>query len=61
MDEGFSGDWRVDFGLISAIAEHGGILMRRVGFFDDAEIGLEGIADAAVLASLDLSPGINHS
>ncbi|CAG2153655.1 hypothetical protein CUPL110328_25460 [Cupriavidus plantarum] len=61
LEEGFSGDWRADFALISAIAEHGGILMRRVGFFDDPEIGLEGIADAAVLASLDLSPGINHS
>lgn len=52
LDEGFSGDWKNDSALISAVTRHGGVVMRRIGFFDDPEIGLQGVADTHIIEQI---------
>ena len=46
---GWSGKWNQDAELICDVVGNGGILLRRFGFFDDREIGLQALGPPDIL------------
>ncbi|MGC5809622.1 hypothetical protein LDP04_24375 [Ralstonia pseudosolanacearum] len=54
ISAGWSGEWRQDIDAISSIVGNGGILLRRTGFFDDPEIGLQALGPPEILGKIML-------
>ncbi len=51
---GWSGEWSRDIDVISKIVSNGGVLLRRTGFFDDPEIGLQALGSQEILGKIVL-------
>lgn len=51
---GWSGEWRQDIDVISKIVGNGGVILRRTGFFDDPEIGLQALGSQEILRRIVL-------
>jgi hypothetical protein len=52
ISAGWSGEWRQDSDVIAHIVGNGGVLLRRTGFFDDPEIGLQALGPAEILRTI---------
>lgn len=52
LSTGWTGQWNDDAAFIEMIAQSDGILLQRVGFFDDPEVGLMAVGNPNALAQI---------
>ncbi|AZU59177.1 hypothetical protein DOT66_24940 [Ralstonia pseudosolanacearum] len=52
LSTGWSGKWNQDSALICDVVDNGGILLRRFGFFDDQEVGLQALGSPEILKKI---------